>query len=214
MDVVKIAMANAAGDGPNQDLARGGVVDLDLFDRERLFRRAKNGSLDFHLSRFPQGASSEVYKKARGAGQRRDVEVASPMIGPAADVARGGPAAKSAYCQVKETIRGIFGEIMMPPSRVALEISGGLARIKSINSPRHNAMDLQFCNELADAAMRCSTAPELKAVLLAAEGDVFCVGGDIKEFVANRERLHEHVLGSAAQFHVAVTRLHRLPAPR
>jgi hypothetical protein len=33
---------------------------------------------------------------------------------------------------------------MMPPSRVALEISGGLARIKFINSPRHNAMDLQF----------------------------------------------------------------------
>ena len=82
MDVVKIAMANAAGDGPNQDLSRGGVVDLDLFDRERLFRRAKNGSLDFHLSRFPQGASSEVYKKARGAGQRQDVEVASSMIGP------------------------------------------------------------------------------------------------------------------------------------
>jgi len=102
---------------------------------------------------------------------------------------------------------------MMPPSRVALEITGGLARITLINPPRHNAMDLQFCNELADAATRCSTAPELKAVLLAAEGDVFCVGGDIVEFVANRERLHQHVLASAAQFHVAVTQLHRLPAP-
>ncbi len=101
----------------------------------------------------------------------------------------------------------------MPLSRVALEITGGLARITLVNPPRHNAMDLQFCNELADAATRCSTAPDLKAVLLAAEGDVFCVGGDIREFVANRERLHDHVLAMAAQFHVAVTRLHRLPAP-
>jgi 2-(1,2-epoxy-1,2-dihydrophenyl)acetyl-CoA isomerase len=102
---------------------------------------------------------------------------------------------------------------MISPSRVALEITGGLARITLINPPRHNAMDLQFCNELADAATRCSAAVELKAVLLAAEGDVFCVGGDIREFVANRERLHDHVLAMAAQFHAAVTRLYRLPAP-
>jgi len=101
----------------------------------------------------------------------------------------------------------------MPSPRVVLEITGGLAHIRFVNPSRHNAMDLQFCNELADAATRCSTADGLKAVLLAAEGDVFCVGGDIREFVDNRERLHEHVLASAAQFHVAVTRLHRLRAP-
>ena len=101
----------------------------------------------------------------------------------------------------------------MPPSRVALEITAGLARITLVNPLRHNAMDLQFCSELADAATRCSAAPALKAVLLGAEGDVFCVGGDMRDFVANRERLHDHVLAMAAQFHVAVTRLHRLPAP-
>lgn len=102
---------------------------------------------------------------------------------------------------------------MMPSARVAFEIAGGLARITLVNPPRHNAMDLQFCNELAEASTRCSAAPELKAVLLAAEGDAFCVGGDIVEFVANRERLQQHVLAMAAQFHVAITRLHRLAAP-
>ncbi len=101
----------------------------------------------------------------------------------------------------------------MPPSRVAFEITRGLARITFVNPARHNAMDLQFCNELADAATRCASAPGLKAVLIAAAGDVFCVGGDIKEFVANRERLREHVLTTAAQFHVAVARLHHLSAP-
>jgi hypothetical protein len=50
MDVVEVAVANAAGNGPNQDLARARVVDLDLFNLERLFGRAKNRSLDFHLS--------------------------------------------------------------------------------------------------------------------------------------------------------------------
>jgi hypothetical protein len=55
MDIVKIAVADPAGDGPNQDLARGGAVYIDLFDRERLFRRAKDRSLDFHLSVFLGG---------------------------------------------------------------------------------------------------------------------------------------------------------------
>lgn len=101
----------------------------------------------------------------------------------------------------------------MPPSRVALEIAKGLAKITFINPARHHAIDLQFCQELADAAIRCAAEANLKAVLISAIGEVFCVGGDIGDFVANRERINPHVLGMASLFHVAASKLHGLSAP-
>jgi 2-(1,2-epoxy-1,2-dihydrophenyl)acetyl-CoA isomerase len=101
----------------------------------------------------------------------------------------------------------------MPRSRVAFEIANGLAKITFINPARHHAIDLPFCEELADATIRCAAEANLKAVLISAIGEVFCVGGDIGDFVANRERIHPHILAMASLFHVAASRLYGLAAP-
>src|ERR1700722_12197849 len=47
---MQIAVADAAGDGANKDLARAGLIDLDVFDCKGLFEGAKNGGFHVRIS--------------------------------------------------------------------------------------------------------------------------------------------------------------------
>lgn len=101
----------------------------------------------------------------------------------------------------------------MADARIAFTVADKVARIKLVNSAGYNAMDLQFCQEFGKAAIACETDPSIKVILIEAEGGVFSVGGDIGEFVANKERVHPHVLDMATQIHIGVAGLRRAAAP-
>jgi len=43
------------------------------------------------------------------------------------------------------------------------------------------------------------TNPDIKVILIEAEGDVFSMGGDINSFVTNKDRIHPHILDMATR---------------
>ena len=104
-------------------------------------------------------------------------------------------------------------EVFMSTRSVELNIAAGIARITLSNAQNHNCIDLEFTRELAAAATKCAADAGVRVILLAAKGDVFCVGGDIKDFIANKHRSREHLLEMASGLHVAITHLRNASAP-
>ncbi len=92
-------------------------------------------------------------------------------------------------------------------------IDEGIARIVLANPANHNAVNHRVTLELADAARRCEVADGLRAVLLTAKGATFSVGGDLREFIAERTRIQSHVREMTLNFHAAILTLNRLAAP-
>ncbi|MFT4564435.1 MAG: 2-(1,2-epoxy-1,2-dihydrophenyl)acetyl-CoA isomerase [Gammaproteobacteria bacterium] len=101
----------------------------------------------------------------------------------------------------------------MQRQKIALDISDGLARITFVDPERHNTVDLAFTKQLSDAAIRCESDPTVKVVLLCSNGRVFSFGGDLNEFLANRDDIQPHVRRMTAYFHSALLTLKRMPAP-
>lgn len=75
-----------------------------------------------------------------------------------------------------------------------------------------NALDLPTAQELSNAALQCSGNRSLRAVVLRGAGNAFCVGGDIKAFVAQKD-LDGYLREITAYLHLAVSRFVRLDAP-
>ncbi len=97
--------------------------------------------------------------------------------------------------------------------RIALSREGGIARLRLVNPGGRNAVDLHFCEAFARAVRACEAGPEPAAVVVvSAEGEAFSVGGDIREFVAERAQIEKHVRKMAAALHQGVLRLHRMDA--
>jgi len=100
----------------------------------------------------------------------------------------------------------------MDYSQIKLEVRDRLAHLTLARPDHGNAIALELAEELADAAGRLAEEREVGAVLLAAEGANFCVGGDVKTF-ATRERLPEYLRPLATALHIGVSRLARLDVP-
>lgn len=97
--------------------------------------------------------------------------------------------------------------------QLEFSIADGVARIVFANPANHNAVNHRVTLELADAARRCEAAADLRAVLMTARGETFSVGGDLREFMAERERIQTHVREMTLNFHAAILTLNRLAAP-
>lgn len=69
---------------------------------------------------------------------------------------------------------------------VRFDITDGLATITLARSEAHNALDVATKVALAEAVQNAA-APEVRAVLITAEGKNFCVGQDLGEHVAALE---------------------------
>jgi len=65
-----------------------------------------------------------------------------------------------------------------------LQTSEGIASITIARPARKNALDLATYGALADAFEAVAADPAARAVVLAGEGDVFCAGNDIGDFLA------------------------------
>lgn len=101
----------------------------------------------------------------------------------------------------------------MADQRIRFSIEKGIARVVFCDVARHHAVDGQFTRELAAAARECEASAGLRAVLMTAEGQDFCVGGDLKEFIAERLQIQTHVREMTVHFHAAILTFNRLPVP-
>ena len=95
---------------------------------------------------------------------------------------------------------------------LAFVVDGGLATITLARPDQGNAVARKFGEEFRAVALICQTDPEIRAVLLRAQGKAFCVGGDLKDFVAQAD-LATAVKEMTIDFHAAVSMLARMDAP-
>lgn len=98
-------------------------------------------------------------------------------------------------------------------SKIELGIADGVARIRLNDPEHHNTVDARFTQEFAHAAIQCETDPAVRLVLLDAVGPVFSFGGDLNDFIANRDRIQAHIREMTAYFHNAILILNRMRAP-
>lgn len=97
--------------------------------------------------------------------------------------------------------------------RVRLTMTAGVARLTLVAAHRRNAIDLAFCEEWQRAAAACAGDESLALIVIAAEGAMFSVGGDLAAFVEHADTLADYVGRCIAGFHAGTRALLRADAP-
>jgi 2-(1,2-epoxy-1,2-dihydrophenyl)acetyl-CoA isomerase len=76
-----------------------------------------------------------------------------------------------------------------------------------------NAFNLELASELAGAAMLCQRNSHIRAVVLTANGKLFCAGGDLASMAGAGEKVDLALKGLTDQCHAAFSTLMRMRAP-
>ena len=101
----------------------------------------------------------------------------------------------------------------MSDKAINYSIDNGIARVTFCNPQGNNVIGLQFTREFADVAMACEIERDLRAVSITAEGDRFSVGGNLNEFLGQKENIRNHVREMATFFHLGISIFDKLEAP-
>jgi 2-(1,2-epoxy-1,2-dihydrophenyl)acetyl-CoA isomerase len=103
---------------------------------------------------------------------------------------------------------------MQEYSTLLFELRDHVAHI-TLNRPEAaNGVNLEMASELRHAARRCATDAEVRAVLLAGAGRMFCAGGDLKAFAAQPEgELPGFLEQVTLHLHQAIAHFSRMNAP-
>ena len=89
---------------------------------------------------------------------------------------------------------------------------GAIARI-DLNRPHAaNGLDSRMARELKQAAQQCDADPQLKVVVLSANGRFYCAGGDLKEMLSHGDEIGAAAQALADDFHAAISILSRMHA--
>ncbi len=97
--------------------------------------------------------------------------------------------------------------------QLRLEVEEGLARLTFTDAARGNPIDGGYCAEMCEAAIQLSENPEVRCVLISAEGKVFSYGGDVSAFIGDLDSLPLNIKRWTTTLHSAVARLQRMDAP-
>jgi 2-(1,2-epoxy-1,2-dihydrophenyl)acetyl-CoA isomerase len=94
-----------------------------------------------------------------------------------------------------------------------LQVQDGVGRI-TLRRPDHaNAMSPTLARELLEAAIACDVDPAVRAVLIDAEGKMFCAGGDLDVFRRAGDELAAVLKRMTVDLHGAISRFARMRAP-
>jgi 2-(1,2-epoxy-1,2-dihydrophenyl)acetyl-CoA isomerase len=93
------------------------------------------------------------------------------------------------------------------------EVQDHVARLTLNRPDAGNAMNAVMMRDLRDAAIRCDEDPEIRAVIIAGAGKMFCAGGDLRAFAGEGDGLPAYLKGITNDLHGAVSRLCRMDAP-
>lgn len=96
---------------------------------------------------------------------------------------------------------------------LGFQVTDGVGRITLRRPDQGNAMTPTLARELLQVAIACDVDPSVRAVLIDAEGPMFCAGGDLRGFSAAGTDLARVLKQMTADLHAAISRLARLDAP-
>jgi 2-(1,2-epoxy-1,2-dihydrophenyl)acetyl-CoA isomerase len=95
---------------------------------------------------------------------------------------------------------------------LSFQLDGPIATIKLNRPDAANSLNLQMGNELLAVANRCASDAAIRAVILTAEGRMFCAGGDVGGF-AKAQNPGELLRAITSGLHAAIQRFQRMDAP-
>ena len=86
--------------------------------------------------------------------------------------------------------------------------------IITLNRPDDaNSLNLEMANELLKIATICDSDPNIRAVVLTANGKMFSGGGDLPSFKKQGDKLSEYLRLTTTGLHMAISRFKRMNAP-
>lgn len=94
-----------------------------------------------------------------------------------------------------------------------LDVSDGVASLLLNREEAANALNLQMCRELQDAALRCQEDASVRAVVIGAQGRLFCAGGDLAAMAAAGDGAPTLLKQMTIHLHAAISLLARMDAP-
>jgi len=97
--------------------------------------------------------------------------------------------------------------------RLRFDIQAGVGEITLARPEGANAIDLICSEELAEVALLCDQNPDVRAVLLRAEGPMFSAGGDVRSFRDAGDDIPGLLKRITLGLHVAISRFARMDAP-
>jgi len=100
----------------------------------------------------------------------------------------------------------------MNDQRVSFSLRDGVATVTLCCPQQANSIGVEMSRQLYEAAVRCD-CDEVRAVLLQAEGPIFCAGGDVKAFGAAGDALPDLLAEILAPMHAAIARFSQMNAP-
>lgn len=101
----------------------------------------------------------------------------------------------------------------MNPDRCTLTIDDGLAHLRLTRPDARNAIDPAMVTAISVAAEQVAASTTARCLLITGEGPDFCVGGDLKHFAANLDRLASELEVMITQWHRTLATLDELPIP-
>ena len=101
----------------------------------------------------------------------------------------------------------------MPLETLGYAIEQGVGRITLRRPDRGNALNPRLAEELFETAVSCEVDPSVRAVLIDAEGPMFCAGGDLRAFAKADADLPRLLKRMTVDLHAAISRLARMELP-
>lgn len=92
-------------------------------------------------------------------------------------------------------------------------VDAGVATLTLNRPDAGNTIDLPLARALLKAAIRCDNDAEIRCVVLAGRGKLFCGGGDVGSFAAAGEQVPAYLSELVGTLHMAVSRLMRMHKP-
>ena len=93
------------------------------------------------------------------------------------------------------------------------ELTDGVAHITLNRPDAANGINIALGRDLRDVATHVDEDPNVRAVLLSANGKLFCAGGDLKSFATFGSAIGKALKSLTTDLHAAQSRLLRMRAP-
>ena len=101
----------------------------------------------------------------------------------------------------------------MSHETLKFDVANQIATITLSRPDAANSLNLKMAEELHNVATHCASNTDIRAVILTAEGKMFCAGGDVIGFHGQGECMSEHMRGMTTTMHAAISRFYRMDAP-
>ena len=103
-----------------------------------------------------------------------------------------------------------MSDVVATDRPVRVQRDGPVVTLVLSRPGRRNPLSLETMNELTARLREAGDDPQVRAVVIGAEGPAFCAGHDLRELATRDPAVHERVFDACAELMLTV---HRVPVP-